>query len=173
MKDSEAPQGPHRSSNKTDLAPGRSSNGHRPDPSSNPGGPQPPTSDWPGFETWVEMRHRLIDVEADEARVRRLKAAASVAEAKAKEAMHHARAEPKRQRMTLLERTTALGLEILKYALAGSLTLAIIGLQIVGFLINPWLLSLNLLIGCLGLWARRFATRGKEEQGPPHSEGDP
>jgi hypothetical protein len=170
MKDSEAPQGPHESTDKADPALDGASNGHQPD--FGEAGSLAPA--WPEFETLLEMKQRLLDLQADEARLRRLNAGADVAEAKAEEARHQAIAEPKRQQMTLRERTTALLLESLKYVLAALLTLAIIALQVVGFLINPWYLSLNLLIACLGLWARRFTAGDKEKQGPPpHSEGDP
>lgn len=169
MKDSEAPQGPDQSTDKADFAPGGSGNGSHPDLDET----GLLASAWPEFETWLEMKQKLMDLQVDEARVRRLNASADVAEAKAEEAKHRANEEPRRQEMTLRERTTALLLESLKYVLAALLTLAIIGLQVVGFLINPWFLSLNLLIACLGLWARRFTVGGKEEQGPSHPEGDP
>jgi len=127
---------------------------------------------WGRFETWLEMTHRLLGLQAEEASLRRIDAAATQAAAKAEEAAQRAAAEPERQKISLLERTVELLLRVLKYGLAALLTLVVIGLEIALFAFSPGLFSLNLLVAFGVIW-RQVARREKRESREDERKGDP
>lgn len=149
---------------------GAASNGHQPH---SPSGSDPYLQYLSNVKTWLNLKEQHVELETRETHLRRLSATAERAEAQAEEADHVAAATPEREQMALLERTVALSLEVLKYVLATLLTLAIISLQVAGFVVSPWFFSLNLLIVCLGIWARRFTRKEKRDQKPTEQEGDP
>lgn len=127
------------------------------------GGTSNPASDGLGFDEWLEMRKKLVELQGDEAQARLLESFADLAKAKAEEVGHKATAEPVRQKMSLWERGVKLFLE-------ASLTLTIIGLAIAMFVVSPWL-SLGLPPAAFAAWMRF----GKEEDHKTSSngEGDP
>jgi hypothetical protein len=138
------------------------SNGSRPDEPPEPAA-EPDLSSWAKFETWLKMRRGLLGLRTDEAHLRRIDAAATQAVAKAEEANHRAAAEPERQKVSILERTFRLAMELLKYCVLVLLTLVLAGIQIAGFIISPWFFSLNLLIAAVGFWVRQLTSREAQD----------
>lgn len=148
-----------------------SSNGNRPDDPPSPAA-EPSLPSWTKFETWAEMTRKLLDLRMEEAHLRRIDAAANLAVAKAEEAKHRAAAEPKRQEVSLFERTFRLAIEGFKYCVLAFLTLVLAGIQIAGFVISPWFFSLNLLIAAVGFWVRQVIAQGTQD-GPREPNEDP
>lgn len=166
MTNSGQSQDPRRPSNEVDRPlSDHASNGHHPAPAPD-GATATPVPDQGELHSWLEAERQIQELEAGEANVRLMNAAADVAEAEAEEAWSRADAEPGHQKMSLWERGV-------KYALLTLLTLAAIALAIGLSIASPWLLSVSVLLATIAA-VKEF--KGKEEEQTPQGEekkGDP
>lgn len=121
----------------------------------------------------LETAQTELDQETERAQLRKLNAAARLAEAKARAAEHQAdqsehwaAAEPDRQETTLWERKTRLRLEVAKVWMLFLVALIFLAIQVAGMIVNPWFFSLNLLIPLLGFIAKPLFGGGGEDRKP-------
>jgi hypothetical protein len=161
-----SPEQPRQGGREANFSVARTNNSQ---PSSKPthsGNTSTLTPDGLGFEERLERNRKLIGLKAEEARLRLLDSVADLAEAKAEEAGHQAAAESARQKMSLWERA-------IKLLLIAILTLAVTGLAIAMFIVNPWLLYLGLPITAIAAW-KRFGSKEKHNRKDfSEDEGDP
>lgn len=158
---------PRQGGREAHFPPAPSNNSQLPSEPTRSGDTSTLTPDGLGFDEWLEMRKKLVDLQGDEAQVRLLDSVADLAKAKAEEAGYQAAAETKRQAMSLWERAV-------KLLLVALLTLAVIGLAIATFVFRPWLLSLGLPLTAIAIAAwKRFGNKEKRDRKDSDDEGDP